>query len=196
MNFKKRLSYRQTKYNLKIEFEKVLPKNEDSKGDISETQIEKYKGPGPQVENDKSKLGSFALKTLVFVSLLISIHAIIHENLALTNLQQSDKLYSLFSWEIMDLDGAMTLLIGALGVVAVRYQIAQSMKPHLNYKGEALFQSKLLGNKKVWRITLFNIGSGLAEIQKVIFRVKLGENELGIIICQKMILLNISKKTI
>lgn len=80
----------------------------------------------------------------------------------------------LWSLKLLELNDALTLLIGILGLLAVRQQVALGTKPHLGYEGRKNEESETaLEPGEVWTVALKNSGSGVAIVERQTFRMYL-----------------------
>jgi hypothetical protein len=72
--------------------------------------------------------------------------------------------------KLLDTNNALTLLVALLTLVAMRQQYLSTLKPYLTYSSHRVPASESGNAEDVWRVEVYNVGTGVAIIQQTVFR--------------------------
>lgn len=131
-------------------------------------------GIGAQTPIGNQWLGPSLLVGVLAALIVLTMVAIIQANLC-------DGSQRVFCVELLDTGNAVTLLVGWVAFLAIRWQVAQGTRPQLTYKGQASTESDLglevPADERIWKVTLKNVGPGLAIFRDVKYRCGLDGSE-------------------
>lgn len=110
-----------------------------------------------------------SLIVLTVTFFILTLYAIVQENLSLLSIEPTD----ILSFKILDPSSSASLFVTLVGALLVRHQFVLGLRPRLGYKSIITTKQNAGNNKQsceVWQVSIQNVGLGAAIVDGIYFR--------------------------